>query len=414
MKRTLIFFSILAFVSVSFGSVALAQYSPQATDSSSQPSSLLAATAASSDSIGLDKIKDSVLRIGVELTGTFTVPPWEYDERTGTFGPSNDPTDGTDVSITAYRVGSGFVVDASGYIITNAHVVDTSYEAMVADLWNEYSQEILFQLAQTYFDLTPDQLTALSNAYLDYESINGTWSGMTYNVVVFNPSKTDAVGDIQKLFKNGWSAEIKKVGQPYPQIGKDVAVIKIESGKPFAPVTLGNSSSITAGSSVFVIGYPTVADLSDKSFLVPTVTSGIVSAVKPSDLGDYKVIQVDAGIAGGNSGGPVLNNKGQAIGVATFGATQNDGYNWALPIELVKEYLNELNITPRMTTNVGVFGFINKISSTILAALALFFFLTTCALLVIVLVKRKSHVIVSAPVAAPLAPNPFPPPAEHT
>lgn len=400
MKQTLIFFLAFVFTGAIFSHSVLAQGNPRDTE---------LAAAASSDSVGLDKIKDSVLRVGVEVTGTFTVPPWIVDE-TGTIVPSNDPAEGTSEPVTAYRVGSGFVVDPSGYIITNAHVVDTSYVAIVADLWDEYAREMSVGIAQRNPELTQDQITRASNVYLDYFSKNGTWSDTTYNVVVFNPAKTDAVGDIQKLFKNGWSAEIKKIGQPYPQIGKDVAVIKIESGKPLIPVTLGDSSSIVAGSGVFVIGYPTVADLSDKSFLVPTVTSGIVSALKPSDLGDYKVIQIDAGIAGGNSGGPVLNNKGHVVGIATFGATENDGYNWALPVELVKEYLKELNVTAKTVADAGPLGFINRVPIIVWATLALFFFITICVLIVTVLVKRKSSVVAVTPVAAPLVPNPFPPP----
>lgn len=363
------------------------------------------AAVASPDTIGLDKIKDSVLRIGVELGGTLNVPPWKFDPATNTFVASDNPNDGTSESVVAYRLGTGFVVDASGYLITNAHVVDTSTGAITDDLWNEYSQEVWIQIARKYPNLTTEEVTNASDAVLDYVGRNGTWNNLTYNPVVFNPAKTDATGDISELMKDGWSAEIKKMGSPYPQIGNDVAVIKVQSEQVFMPLTLGASSGLVAGSRVYVIGYPTIADLSDKSFLVPTVTSGVVSAIKPSDLGDYKVIQVDANITGGNSGGPILDAQGYVVGIATFGATENDGYNWALPIELAKEYLRELNITPKMAVDgSSVTGLVNKVPATGWAVIAGILLLITCSLLFIVY-RHKKHLVQSSVPMPPTSPH---------
>lgn len=355
------------------------------------------AAVGASDPIGLNTIKDSVLRIGVELRGDLYIPYSDFDSETGLFVPSRDVgNEGS--AVTSYRLGTGFVVDPAGYLITNAHVVDTG-ASVTDDLWNEYQDEVWNDISSARSDLTYDQVSALATSYLAYAATYGTWSNTTYNIVVFNPASTDAVGDIQELFKDGWNAEIKKIGQPYPIIGKDVAIIKVESDHSFAPLILGDSSSTVAGSTVYVIGYPSIADLSDKSFLVPTVTSGIVSAIKASDLGNYKVIQVDAGIEGGNSGGPVLNTSGHVIGIATFGATEAEGYNWALPIELAKEYLNELNIAPKSAQSTsGLLGFINRVPVLYWVITAFIIILITVILGVFIIRKRHHHVVANAPV----------------
>lgn len=401
MKNFKVSLSALAFAGAIFNPATFSQYHPPKEVSIVQPASpLLAAVGSASDPIGLDTLKDSVFRIGVELGGTLRVPPSKFDKKTNAFVPSNDTSaEDEGGSVTAYRLGSGFVVDPSGYLITNAHVVDTENSAVIDDLWDNYQQELWYEIADALPDYTEDEVTALSNAYLDYVSEYGSWEDTTYNVVVFNPDNTGVVEDITTLMNGGWNAEIKKTGNPYPQIGKDIAIIKINSDRLFVPITLGDSTSVTAGSSVYVIGYPTVADVGAESLLTPTVTSGIVSAIKDSDLGNYKVIQVDANIAGGNSGGPVINKSGQVVGVATFGASESDGYNWALPIELAKEYLNELNITPK-TADTGIPGFISALSINVWAAIAGIFLVIICGLVWVIIRKRAYGAASTSPVSS--------------
>ena len=357
----------------------------------------------------LDRVEDSILRIGVDLRGTLTIPESTFDVETGTFVPTRGVRE---VAITTYRLGSGFVVDPLGYIVTNAHVVDTSTDSISTDLWIEFQNEFIagFEsgLAEEGSPLTRDQIIGFEDAYFAYVGQNASWNNITYNVVVFNPAKTDAIGDSAQLFSDGWSAEIKKLGQPYPQIGKDIAILKIEAGREFSPLVFGDSAKVAAGSNVYVIGYPGIADLSAKSFLIPTLTSGIVSAVKPSDLGDYEVIQIDAAISGGNSGGPVFDAEGRVIGVATFGATEEAGYNWILPISLAREYLNELNIHPLTDSGTNVAGILVRVPLVAWAGISSFFFLMICGL-TFVLYKRRHHLPPSFATPVLSFNPPFPP-----
>jgi hypothetical protein len=71
------------------------------------------------------------------------------------------------------------------------------------------------------------------------------------------------------------------------------------------------------------------------------VASGILSSVRDSGDG-FKVIQTDAAVNPGNSGGPLLNNQGQATGVVSFKLRSADGLNFAVPINYVRGLLDNL------------------------------------------------------------------------
>ncbi len=116
----------------------------------------------------------------------------------------------------------------------------------------------------------------------------------------------------------------------------DLALLKIDLSKPkegkppeFTPVSLGDSDKVQVGEPVFVIGNPLG--------LEHTLTTGIVSARRTYE--GKRWIQMSAPISPGNSGGPVFDGKGRAIGVATavihgYGRAQN--LNLAVPVDQVK------------------------------------------------------------------------------
>ncbi len=101
----------------------------------------------------------------------------------------------------------------------------------------------------------------------------------------------------------------------------DIGVIKIRGDRPFHPVKLGDSDTLSQGDFVIAIGNP----LGFQS----TVTTGIISALDRdfhfTDFDDY--IQTDAAINEGNSGGPMFNAKGEVVGVnsALYTTTTSTG-----------------------------------------------------------------------------------------
>jgi hypothetical protein len=144
--------------------------------------------------------------------------------------------------------------------------------------------------------------------------------------------------------------EVKSYGAPINE-GKDVAVLKIE-GKNLPTLPLGNSDDIQNQDNIWVSGYPAAADsdlLSPDSSLVSSMNAGQISATsKKTDQGS-PVIQINAAATHGNSGGPVINEKGQIIGLLTFrGDTVNgqevQGFNFAVPVNTVKEFVNQAGV----------------------------------------------------------------------
>jgi hypothetical protein len=141
--------------------------------------------------------------------------------------------------------------------------------------------------------------------------------------------------------------EVKSYGAPVNE-GKDVAVLKIE-GKNLPTLKLGNSETIQNQDNIWVSGYPAAADsdlLSPDSSLVSSMNAGQISATDKKTEQGSPVIQINAAATHGNSGGPVINEKGEIIGLLTFrGDTVNgqevQGFNFSVPVNTVKEFTNQ-------------------------------------------------------------------------
>ncbi len=151
--------------------------------------------------------------------------------------------------------------------------------------------------------------------------------------ILTNNHVVENVDEIKITLSNQKEFEAKVVGKD-PKT--DIALIKIDSWKELPIVNLGDSDKLEVGEWVIAIGNP--------FGLEHTVTSGIVSA-KGRVLGagpydDY--IQTDASINPGNSGGPLFNLRGEVIGINTAIIPEGQGIGFALPINLVKEILEDL------------------------------------------------------------------------
>jgi len=126
----------------------------------------------------------------------------------------------------------------------------------------------------------------------------------------------------------------------------DVCLLKID-GKNLPSLRLGNSDDVLIGEWAIALGNPFgLFEISDK----PTVTVGVVSATGMNLSGEggrhyHGMIQTDAAINSGNSGGPLLNSLGEVIGMNTLIFTPNQGsigLGFAIPVNRVKTILDEL------------------------------------------------------------------------
>lgn len=124
---------------------------------------------------------------------------------------------------------------------------------------------------------------------------------------------------------------------------KDIAVLGVKDVK-FTPLTIADYKALNTGDDVYAIGAP-------KS-MAYTLTKGVISA-KEREIGKYKYIQTDAAINEGNSGGPLLNDEGNAIGVNTLKMSDSEGIGLAIPMTVVSDFLKSLNIELDENGNVS-------------------------------------------------------------
>jgi serine protease Do len=140
----------------------------------------------------------------------------------------------------------------------------------------------------------------------------------------------------------------------------DLAVIKIETGRPLPTAQFGDSDAMRVGDWVLAIGSPFGLD--------STVTAGIVSAkgrdIEGGPEGQFKrFLQTDAAINPGNSGGPLVNMAGQVIGINTAIATRRgsyDGVGFAIPSNTVRKIYNSIISTGSVRRGAIGVTFLNQ------------------------------------------------------
>ena len=162
-------------------------------------------------------------------------------------------------------VGTGIIVDANGYILTNSHVISDGQANTVNVLFND-----------------------------------GTTSP---GKVVWYDSQLDMA--IVKVNKTG-----------------------------LTPAELGNSDNVTTGDIAVAIGNPLGLDL--QRSVTQGIISGLDRTIETEQATMTGLIQTDASINAGNSGGPLLNQNGQVIAINTAKASQGEGLGFAIPINTAK------------------------------------------------------------------------------
>ncbi len=185
------------------------------------------------------------------------------------------------LSQTSQAEGSGIIINKDGYILTNNHIINTSDSSM-------------------YYEVSEAE-----------------------NVFVY-------------LYNDDTPYEARIIGTDEET---DLAVIKIEKND-LIPAELGDSNSIKIGEFSMAIGNPLGIGTS--------VTSGIISAVNRNVTSNegttYNLIQTDAAINAGNSGGALINAEGKVIGINTLklSGTGIEGMGFAIPINDTIEIYNQL------------------------------------------------------------------------
>jgi S1-C subfamily serine protease len=202
------------------------------------------------------------------------------------FGSSG--TDAFGQTQSAQALGTGFVVDEQGYILTNAHVVDE-------DGQRASSVTVVFNKGGSETQRVPGQLVGVD-------------------------------------------------------VGSDVAVIKVDPSKvELKPLPTGDSDEVQVGEAVVAIGNPLGYDFSITSGIVSATGRSLEA---PNGQTIPNGIQTDAAINQGNSGGPLISSSGKVIGINEQIASSgggNDGLGFAVPINTAMRSLGQIKASGKVT-----------------------------------------------------------------
>lgn len=167
----------------------------------------------------------------------------------------------------------------------------------------------------------------------------GTGSGVIITedgYIVTNNHVIQGASELEVTLNNNKSYKAKLVGTDSKM---DIALLKVDTGEKLPFATFGNSDDIKVGEWVLAVGNP--------YNLTSTVTAGIVSA-KARNLskdGLQSFIQTDAAVNPGNSGGALVNTKGQLIGINTMISSMTGsyvGYSFAVPSNIARKIIEDI------------------------------------------------------------------------
>ena len=208
--------------------------------------------------------------------------------------------------------GSGFIVSSSGYVLTNQHVVDGGRTVQTR---GTAKIQIATQVSRIEVCFSPEAARA---------------QGVTVPCADASVYASDADRDLAVLFVSAPSL-------PY--------------------IALGDSDAVLRGQAVQALGFPLgrqveVGRTEVSRGTVPelTATDGTISALRDGDAGQRRYLQVTSNLNPGNSGGPLVDDAGFAVGVIRMQIRGAAGIGFAIPINEVKDFLEARGLDQLMPT----------------------------------------------------------------
>ncbi|MDE7290339.1 MAG: trypsin-like peptidase domain-containing protein, partial [Oscillospiraceae bacterium] len=200
--------------------------------------------------------------------------------------------------------GTGIVISADGYIMTNCHVIRTTYNVR-------------------------------SSGGYDYSNPFSFFGG-GYSI----EEKTANADKVTITLSDGSEHEAEIVGSDE---NTDLAILKIDA-KGLIPAVIGNSDSLEMGDEVLTLGYPAGMGLSASRGIVSGLEREVTTELPSGRIATMTLIQTDAAINPGNSGGPLLNSKGEVVGITSskLSNVSVEGIGFAIPITNAMSIVDDL------------------------------------------------------------------------
>ncbi len=188
-----------------------------------------------------------------------------------------------------------------------------------------------------------DQTVTENFLFQEYQyEVQVTGSGVVVSPEGYILTNSHVVGtnkdkEVDVLFEDGSTLPAQIL---WTDPGQDLAVIKVEPEEPLAYAEMGNSDNLVIGERAIAIGNPLGLDFQR------SVTAGYVSGLNRSLVVQgnemNNMIQTDASINKGNSGGPLLNANGEVIGINTVKVGDGEGMGFSIPINTAKSVVNQI------------------------------------------------------------------------
>jgi len=253
--------------------------------------------------------------------------------------------------------GTGFIIHPDGWIATNGHVVKPVFEDD-----DEHITTFLRAAADAAcgpaLERLPMKQRRARMAAILRDPANRQGVRLTKQLEVYLPT-----GLVQK----GFPAVVKAYSGPIdparlPTDGStpkppmlDAAILKIEATNLPVVRMAASIQEVYPGQQLVIVGYPGVVlwhdFLSKKTQAESTVTYGRVSSFR-LDVNERWILQTDAAISWGNSGGPAFNLRGEVVALATFISTSLEGdqaiqgFNFLIPVDTIHTMMQEIGVTP--------------------------------------------------------------------
>jgi serine protease Do len=179
----------------------------------------------------------------------------------------------------------------------------------------------------------------LHDYYYQIHPVQGMGSGVIFDPRGYVLTNNHVIEGAQKIAVTLSSSEVLKGKRMGACVSDDIAIVKVDA-KDLPSIELGNSDELRVGQTVFAIGNPFGLQGA------PTVTKGVISAVKRSIRSERGVIedlvQTDASINPGNSGGPLVDVKGRVVAINTAIVPFAQGIGFAIPVNHAKRCASEI------------------------------------------------------------------------
>jgi serine protease Do len=258
--------------------------------------------------------------------------------------------------------GTGFIIHPDGWIATNGHVVKPVYRDDEAHI-THFLRVAADAVCGAGLAKLPARQRSARRAAILRDPGNRKGVTLTKKLDVYLPTALPpgarthaALPAVVKAYSPPIDPDqLTKDGRPPTPPMWDAALIKVEAANLPVVRLAPSIKNVYLAQELVIVGYPGAVVwhdfLSQKSRTEATVTYGRVSSFR-LDINDRQILQTQAPISGGSSGGPAFNLRGEVIGLATFLSTSPDGheaiqgFNFLIPIDSIHALAKAIGLTP--------------------------------------------------------------------